>query len=99
MILLILNSDGKHVCDISFLWPSFSRRRVRPGVSAVGGLDPPAAPAGEALMHVLRFPRCDDDHVLILATGDGNLGGQAPNTAAGEEETRRKRRRHWDDDG
>eukprot|EP00913_Durusdinium_trenchii_P000185 g168.t1 len=35
----------------------------------------------EALMHVLRFPRCDDDHVLILATGDGNLGGQAPNTA------------------
>ncbi|CAK9056778.1 unnamed protein product [Durusdinium trenchii] len=36
---------------------------------------------GEALMHVLRFPRCDDDHVLILATGDGNLGGQAPNTA------------------
>lgn len=35
---------------------------------------------GEALMHVLQ-PVGSGSHVLVLATGDGNLEGQAPNTA------------------
>eukprot|EP00435_Cladocopium_sp_Y103_P036595 s806_g9.t1 len=36
---------------------------------------------GEALMHVLQPENSGSSQVLVLATGDGNLEGQAPNTA------------------
>lgn len=42
-----------------------------------------ALTAGEALMHVLQPVASGSCNVLVLATGDGNLEGQAPNTVAG----------------
>ena len=37
--------------------------------------------SGEALMHILQPTAQNKENVLVLATGDGNLEGQAPNTA------------------